>query len=64
MNVLRRDGIPFLVINRRTNDTLVEGFDFTPIIDFLMLTTYIEMMPSHRPPTIRKLSNHNLKIQK
>lgn len=57
MNVLRRYGTPLLVINRRTNDTLVEGFDFTPIADTLMLRTYIEMMPSRRPPTIRKLSD-------
>lgn len=57
MNVLRRDGTPLLVINRRINQTLTEGFDFTPIVDTLMLTTYIEMMPSHRAPTIRKLSN-------
>ncbi|MGQ9818773.1 MAG: glycoside hydrolase family 20 zincin-like fold domain-containing protein [Candidatus Kapaibacteriales bacterium] len=60
MNVLRREGTPLLVINRRTNDTLTEGFDFTPIVDTLMLTTYIEMMPSHKAPTIRKLSNRVL----
>lgn len=57
MCVLRRQGTPLLVINRRTNDTLTEGIDFTPIVDTLMLTTYLEYMPPHRPPTIRKLSN-------
>lgn len=53
LNVLRREGTPLHVYDAGSGREYVEGIDFEPVIDSIMLESHGEFGPWHTPPTIR-----------
>jgi hypothetical protein len=56
-NIIRRDGTPVTVRNRRTGALCAEGTDFAPISDSLTVTNYLQTQrfaPDAPAPTFRR----------